>query len=596
MKDGKSIILLNLDPIYESLYDVLNQYHASLGGKRFVEIGFGNHKTLVEVHKDFRLVVIAEIEDAKKFPIPLLNRLEKHCLNYTTLITDEEKEAMKVIEIWVTNFTSKLPKLEKKSAIIKGYGGDTISTLLANEENEDDPNTRVKSVKKNLVKLSSIESVIQNNDELALDLELDVKEIYSKQRDIFQVLKTYSDKRWLQIVTHSCLLNEMDLEKRKEYNIDLNMIESFDSEYEFERKLSDSKNRDKILILQTDNYDTRLLASIRFNLENATDSYKQFVVIVKIRRNESNFIIFSYKWECLYVDQLRPPTFNNSISALMKYSLAQIFERSTEQGIEELDCECVIAECLSKACCKLYDGRKNTTNLRREILQEFRKDGDFLKGLKNIITELLLKKEKEATHYDHTNWIKSRVATNESVVKAGTFQKACENYIINKVEDVLAYALAWCEKNYNLSLLEKEPKKWIKILCHDSIKKEAVIDLSHLFSTSQTQNSNDKHIFDFIENLLERDVFIQHILTTDANMSLPFSWIIFDKVSHVVEFSQKLNRNAIADNLKKEPFHSLFDSLFDNWYELYLEDAIPMLHEALTENHESEYEVRKHDI
>ena len=53
---GKPVILLNLDDLYESLYDALNQYFSTLGDKKNVDLGLGTHRVKTFVKDDFRWV------------------------------------------------------------------------------------------------------------------------------------------------------------------------------------------------------------------------------------------------------------------------------------------------------------------------------------------------------------------------------------------------------------------------------------------------------------------------------------------------------------------------------------------------------------
>jgi hypothetical protein len=89
MELGKTVILLNAYNLYESLYDALNQYYYEFAGQKFVDLGLGTHRIKCSVHESFRLIIIAEkaaVYDSKRFPIPLLNRLEKHFLNSSTML------------------------------------------------------------------------------------------------------------------------------------------------------------------------------------------------------------------------------------------------------------------------------------------------------------------------------------------------------------------------------------------------------------------------------------------------------------------------------------------------------------------------------
>jgi len=54
MDMGRPVILLNLDDLYESLYDALNQYFSKWGNKKFVDLGLGTHRVKAFVHDSFR--------------------------------------------------------------------------------------------------------------------------------------------------------------------------------------------------------------------------------------------------------------------------------------------------------------------------------------------------------------------------------------------------------------------------------------------------------------------------------------------------------------------------------------------------------------
>lgn len=54
MDIGKPVILLNLDDLYESLYDALNQYFFTMDDQKFVDLGLGRHRVKTHVHDSFR--------------------------------------------------------------------------------------------------------------------------------------------------------------------------------------------------------------------------------------------------------------------------------------------------------------------------------------------------------------------------------------------------------------------------------------------------------------------------------------------------------------------------------------------------------------
>lgn len=54
---------------------------------------------------NFRLVIIAEKEDVyTKFPLPLINRLEKHFLTTETCLSAEQKQVAEDVHAWAESF------------------------------------------------------------------------------------------------------------------------------------------------------------------------------------------------------------------------------------------------------------------------------------------------------------------------------------------------------------------------------------------------------------------------------------------------------------------------------------------------------------
>ena len=146
MEIGNTVILLNFDNLYESLYDALNQYYHWFAGQKFVDLGLGTHRVKCSVHDDFRLIVIAEkktVYDSKRFPIPLINRLEKHYLSASTMLNEQQVKIVKDIQKWVETFSSgssgMMGQMNRMMAIQQkqdpretfvGYHDDAVATLV----------------------------------------------------------------------------------------------------------------------------------------------------------------------------------------------------------------------------------------------------------------------------------------------------------------------------------------------------------------------------------------------------------------------------------------------------------------------------------
>ncbi|KAK1794252.1 hypothetical protein P4O66_011142, partial [Electrophorus voltai] len=106
METGRTVILLNLLNLYESLYDALNQYYVYFSGQQYVDLGLGSHRVKCRVHRDFRLVVIEDQEKVyDKFPIPLKNRLEKHRVDRSTDLAPWQCKVLEKLTNWVQKFS-----------------------------------------------------------------------------------------------------------------------------------------------------------------------------------------------------------------------------------------------------------------------------------------------------------------------------------------------------------------------------------------------------------------------------------------------------------------------------------------------------------
>ncbi|XP_004363423.1 hypothetical protein CAOG_03695 [Capsaspora owczarzaki ATCC 30864] len=107
---GRTVVLLNLESLYESLYDLLNQFYTVFHNYQYVDLGLGTNRVKCRVDPGFRLVVVAERQKVlQMFPIPLINRLEKHILMLSVVFSSEKQHLQTVVSElaqWVKDFCS----------------------------------------------------------------------------------------------------------------------------------------------------------------------------------------------------------------------------------------------------------------------------------------------------------------------------------------------------------------------------------------------------------------------------------------------------------------------------------------------------------
>lgn len=185
METGRTVILLNMQNLYESLYDALNQYYVYLSKQQYVDLGLGSHRVKCRVHTSFRLVVV---EDQKKvyevFPVPLINRLEKHRVDRSTDLTTWQHRVLDKLKEWVREFSGEASKDFKLSDTFVGFHGDACASALlqalesgvqrtgtARQQQLNDEDEMLKESEPNKMEVVTNEKDTQLGDEMNLEID-----------------------------------------------------------------------------------------------------------------------------------------------------------------------------------------------------------------------------------------------------------------------------------------------------------------------------------------------------------------------------------------------------------------------------------------
>nr|XP_015798016.2 E3 ubiquitin-protein ligase rnf213-alpha [Nothobranchius furzeri] len=420
METGQTVVLLNLQNLYESLYDALNQYYVCLGGQKYVDLGLGTHRVKCRVHKDFRLIVIEEREVVyKQFPIPLINRLEKHYLDIHTVLKTEQKKLVEDLEEWAKLFGSlsnqhatgtQAHKYHLPDVFI-GYHSDTCASVVlqVTEEQKDclgvsESNRRLlDEAKLVLLKCATPDSVVrldgtglpnveskhlamvyfeeQNNSCLA-----DYILAHTKQESHCASFIT-------EVTTFSRLLTAFDMEHLGQtfHSVELLSLQQFDTEHSFLKKIrsfltaenrrSETELCNKILIIQSDfdeaSHSSNLIASAKYSSINEINKITQvstgsrvFVYfITRLPRMEggSSYIGFhGGPWKSVHIDDLRrSKDIISDIKTLQNTTISQMFEIQ-ETPPEAMEVDDIYTETAEE---KGLDNVVDTTSLLRSCVQ-----------------------------------------------------------------------------------------------------------------------------------------------------------------------------------------------------------------------------------
>ncbi|XP_053396012.1 E3 ubiquitin-protein ligase rnf213-alpha-like [Mercenaria mercenaria] len=356
METGNTVVLLNLENLYESLYDALNQYYVYFGGVRYVDLGLGTHRVKCPVHHNFRLIVVAEKQTVyKKFPIPLINRLEKHFLTLNTMLSDLQQKLVYELEQWAVHFASQrqttLFRRETEETMVGdvfiGFHEDSCSAVIHHVCQKYSQNIRdfdeettlkiLKEAKCLLLWCATPDALVRlERSSLPIPEQEWLRQKYLDEQPHNSILEYLSymihhnrNKEILsQITTHSKLMTTIQIpDISRASGIDpkkillIDTLSSFDTEQQFSNKIrqhvKDMADSAKMIMIQCECGDVNasLIACARYcvmdELEKLRDDIKELIhVVFVIQLPKVSGGCFSGfqcgKWHSAHIDDLLP--------------------------------------------------------------------------------------------------------------------------------------------------------------------------------------------------------------------------------------------------------------------------------------------------
>ncbi|XP_058262166.1 E3 ubiquitin-protein ligase rnf213-alpha-like isoform X3 [Hemibagrus wyckioides] len=632
METGQTVVLLNLQNLYESLYDALNQYYVFLGGQKYVDLGLGTHRVKCRVHENFRLIVIEEKDVVyKQFPIPLINRLEKHYLDLNSVLMNSKKETVTQLQSWVERFVAS--KSQHSSShkylpqdVFIGYHSDTCSSVILQvveklrdeTEDADVQNLLLNEAKHVLLNCATPDSVVRLEYTDLPDAE--TEQLFStyfkeqKHHSLAEFIAFHIPKgHWSQyifteVTTFSRLLTAADIKQLKQKtginNIDLLSLRQFETEFSFLKKIRqflDTQCTDKILLVQMDFGDdsasANLLASARYSSMNEiirskqVDECRVFVYfIIKLPRMEGGTFYTGFHgghWMSVHIDDLRSSQeIVSDVRNLRNVSICELFEETTNETSEEhsddstlekvFDTTALLRSCIQSSVGMLRDVEDGgTLSTRRvDILLILLDNSDqlnvmFMEILKTRLHLLLKIREENADM--PKNWVSREALNIDALQEGGTFKHTLWRRVQAVIIPFLAQLISVIDRNCNLDLLldtnSEDEVKNLWLLIFDN---KAVLDIPYI----QTRQISEP-----------QTIQIQSHMSGGRTMSctMPFSWRIKDLLDDLWEHtlqkedqSHKQFEEVFKRTVLGEYFESVDKKMQKEFFQRYLQDFVAL--------------------
>ncbi|XP_077969852.1 E3 ubiquitin-protein ligase rnf213-alpha-like isoform X1 [Styela clava] len=562
MEAGRTVILLNMTEINESLYDALNQHYVTLGGQRYVDLGLGGHRVKCRIADGFRLIVI-EIKEKvyNDYPIPLLNRLEKHHLTSNSLLTVKQRVIAEKLSEWIKKFSEIIGLPFTNSDAFVGHHDDSASSIIISYK------SGVSEAKVVLLQSATMDAVfrLEKSDLRSEHAELQKTYIKDQVHDnLWKLLQSKLNETerplvFMTVTSFSNILSDSDRQELaallnlSQHNIMLLSLQQFQTEQDYIKRLeeffkfcnkepSDNQNLPKqnvaILLVQCPQAHKhgQLISCARYGLLNKIDEIKgttKKVVIAFLLSTErrlatndtscevQNLVLqHTSSSEIIYVDELRP-TFKslNLTSQFYEKTICDVLEmgkNSISPTKEEDDLgihmPTLLLDCVCEAMTKIKSREKNENrHLERiKVFSQLCSHDDlgyaFLDILMTKMIEIYRGRQDEMD--TGRNWIVNEACSAEKLQEGGTFAKTLWLCMKKHVSNMLAYIMSKIDRNNNLDLIASKKKQ-------DVDMRDMWLEM---FQSYRLQ-------WEEMRGLNEFKITDQNVLQTDG-VTIPFSFLI----------------------------------------------------------------------
>ncbi|XP_077981787.1 E3 ubiquitin-protein ligase rnf213-alpha-like [Glandiceps talaboti] len=590
METGQTVVLINADNLYESLYDTMNQYYFEYGDLRYVNLGLGTNRFNSRVSKDFRLIIIAERDIVmKNYPIPLINRLEKHFLTFDDLLTTSEHNMVDEMKEWVKSFVAfdqtKLGlgsrmdyKCNPENAFI-GLGDDTIAMIVhqlsiqKDRPSEQDIRNATRAV---LLQYCTPDAVARLSLTPLGDIAQTIREEYfDKQRHssltcfLDEVISSHPEKGILaQVTTHGKLLNvNRDLANLpNSYHgiIDVLNLQQFTSEQEIRDVLQDfysngdGEKRTLVFQLAADLNNFKLIPFIRYLIQDewrTSPTCNRHVVLVlhfsRIGENVPLNIPIS-PWLSIHIDELRQPTIDApQVERVAFKALSDIL--SYNEG-DAVNATAILKMCIQSAVGKIETRYKiespashnlSKKDLSKEelvgVLQDLLGDDSHMESTSfpKVVTKrlcLLLKEKEKSLVNNGANWARNEVFSAGSLIAGGTLRRTLILKLCSEITPLFAELISYMNLHNGIQQLKKFKGEhsclyllWLSLFEDDSMTR-INLDSSIKHSLSVMGPGPSVH-----KNNIE--------------WKFPFSWVIFEAINEVIDSAESLQYGDQCERL-----------------------------------------------
>ncbi|XP_028413383.1 uncharacterized protein LOC114536257 [Dendronephthya gigantea] len=474
------LILRDLECIYGSLYDMLNQNYSVVGKRKNCRVALGaNSNPMCYVNDGFRCIVLVDHDKVDFSDPPFLNRFEKQLLRFSDVLNEDQQEIIEELESWVEQMScvEDLDEQFKKSDMFMGFHEDTLPSLvLLHSKDTDDCGVILKKCKDDLMWIATTDGVLRAQkcefmQENPQELKMLVEDYFEKPihhglssfiecvvRDQ-QLTYTRESEFGSKTVVMTYATVHSDISKYLDPTIATYQLERLGS-YKSEKQLEDrihnffSSDKDLLVFQCKPELDDKHMLLARSIIEDKRKSYveeyqesnsmkrrKHVCIIVHVRRvvrEETTGWQFNFLsgWKQVFLDALDVPSIG--VSEMRNESIENLFSSSV-WSFQGFAAKCILW-CFN--CIKYSQSER-----RRETILKIAKNLFASEKVTTAIQKLVLRNVDSIDDDTFEETWQVKVACDiELLLNSSTVSSAMEQYLSFLIRQPLAKIVYFLER------------------------------------------------------------------------------------------------------------------------------------------------------
>jgi len=510
------LILRDLESIYGSLYDMLNQNYTVVGGKRNCRVALGAFSNpMCQVHDGFRCIVLIDQGRVNFTDPPFLNRFEKQLLRFSDVLNGEQRKIINTLQDWVKGIST-IPHLETQfheEDMFVGFCDDTLPSLVLKNSHDRLVNSDeiLEQCKQDLIMVASPDGVVRSLQSALANASLeDVRALYNNyfQKPLHNGLKDYlkHSLEKLQLDSDSeDATNGMRLVIMTHSNIHVNVSQCLDglircqteklSAFKSEKQLAKELKRfwgscDSLLVLQCKpELDATHMLLAKSIIEQQREKYikeatsqmqlKHVCIVVHVQResdanevqNQCWQFSFQSGWKQVTIDVLEDPVL--SITECLDVTVVDLLESKA------LSFEDVASSQFLWCFTRINYPSTNQPSLDAilQLEQLLRSSPKILECFKELVKRWLKKRDQDNLQADLPSWQYSVACDRQALINSSHLVGAIQHHVSHLVRQPLAKIVYFLEKEsaWPQFLLtpetfdEEELQAWLDLMLDEDI-------------------------------------------------------------------------------------------------------------------------------